>query len=72
VNASEASSVFVAGELAGLAMRLDVKALEQFLDGHPAGFGYEAICRAAIRFRGELSEFFGDHAPVATAEKKKR
>lgn len=54
----ECNAVFTAGELAGLAMHLNPKALEQVLDspdrdkGEP--FRYVALCRAAIAFRREL------------------
>jgi len=47
----EGNAVLIAGQLAGLASRLDVDALERFLDSKPADFLYEKQCRAAIQFR---------------------
>ncbi len=38
------------GELCGMAARLEIKELEQFLDNPPPDFLFEKQCRAAIAF----------------------
>jgi hypothetical protein len=50
-TAEELNAVFIAGQLAGIAFRLNSKSLEHFLD-HVADddFRYHALCRAAIEF----------------------
>lgn len=50
------TAIFVAGQLAGLAISLDVQAFEEFLSDHPTEFGYESPCRAAIRFAKSIRE----------------
>jgi hypothetical protein len=50
------NALLIAGELTGLAMRLDVHALEEFLRKQPAGFYFVDVCRAALRYRADLSE----------------
>jgi hypothetical protein len=45
------NAILIAGQLAGLAFRLDAAALEKFLESPPKYFRYEKECRAAIEFR---------------------
>lgn len=50
----QAISLFVAGELAGTSLKLNIDALEAFLENPPADFRYSEryaeTCRAAIVF----------------------
>jgi hypothetical protein len=45
------NSLILAGELMGLAYKLDARALEKFLESPSPDFRYEKECRAAIEFR---------------------
>lgn len=49
-------AILTAGEIMGVASRLDAVALEFFLDSNPQDFRYEANCRAILRLCHELFE----------------
>jgi hypothetical protein len=53
-NAELQTALLIAGQLFGLATRLDADALERFLDSKPKDFYHEATCRAAIAFRRSI------------------
>ena len=46
----KANALLVAGELAGLALHLDVEALEKFLENAPSDFKYTKLAKAALEF----------------------
>jgi hypothetical protein len=51
MNTEQARALLVAGQLAGLASRLNVAELEKYLANRPPpDFNYEKLCRAAIEF----------------------
>ena len=49
-------AILIAGQLCGMASRLDVAALEKFLQSNPKDFRYVKQCRAAIEFRRAVDE----------------
>jgi hypothetical protein len=67
-----ANAHLLAGELWGLAMRLDADLLEKFLRNPPADFRYASICQAAINFRRELDRALRPRAPIKIASRKNR
>jgi hypothetical protein len=47
---NEANAIFICGEMAGLAWKLNVRIMEEYLT-HPASdFKYLDLCRAAVEF----------------------
>jgi hypothetical protein len=50
------TALLVAGELFGVAQRLDVAALEKYLENPESDFRYERHCHAAIEFRRALDQ----------------
>ena len=61
-NCDLAFTIIAVGELAGVATRIDDKALEDFLDERdPAdGFQHEKLCREAIAFKRAIFPTRGD------------
>jgi hypothetical protein len=56
----DSNEILIVGQIVGLAMRLDIKALEEFLDSpdkdKPDPFRYEKWCRAVITLRKALDQ----------------
>jgi hypothetical protein len=63
MNPAQQQALIIAGELAGLASRLDTDALEAYLVAPDADFLCERLCRAAIIFT---------KAVMPTEEKRRR
>jgi hypothetical protein len=49
-------AIYIAGNLIGLASRLDADALEEFLTFKPADFIQAQTCLAAIKFRRQVDD----------------
>lgn len=50
-NEKRNETILIIGQMGGLAFRMDVPELEEFLKNPPADFRYADVCRAAIDFR---------------------
>ena len=47
----------IVGQLIALTWRLDIRALEQYLENPPKGFHYTRFCKAAVTFAQTVNNY---------------
>jgi hypothetical protein len=51
------NALFDAGQLIGGTMRLDIEALEQYLENPPRDFHYTRFCKAVLTFARTVNDY---------------